>query len=138
MRSFSILQMGRGSALNKRLFASFLLYHKTCDYFKTKSRKDVIRFQICAPSLLIHHLFFFFFLYSIFIKTYSAFGHFTISNVEININKLRAYVFLLFSVIFVIKCFSVLHFHITLYPYSTQATNRPNRHELIFLIRGDS
>ena len=26
MRSFSILQMGRGSALNKRLFASFLLY----------------------------------------------------------------------------------------------------------------
>ena len=27
MRSFSILQMGRGSALNKRLFAKFLLYH---------------------------------------------------------------------------------------------------------------
>ena len=29
MQSFSILQMGRGSALNKRLFASFLLYHST-------------------------------------------------------------------------------------------------------------
>ena len=27
MQSFSILQMGRGSALNKRLFASFLLYY---------------------------------------------------------------------------------------------------------------
>ena len=27
MQSFSILQMGRGCALNKRLFASFLLYH---------------------------------------------------------------------------------------------------------------
>ena len=27
MQSFSILQIGRGSALNKRLFASFLLYH---------------------------------------------------------------------------------------------------------------
>ena len=27
MQSFSILQMGRGSALNKRLFASLLLYH---------------------------------------------------------------------------------------------------------------
>ena len=26
MQSFFILQMGRGSALNKRLFASFLLY----------------------------------------------------------------------------------------------------------------
>ena len=27
MQSVSILQMERGSALNKRLFASFLLYH---------------------------------------------------------------------------------------------------------------
>ena len=32
MQSFSILQMGRGSALNKRLFACFLLYHYTLSY----------------------------------------------------------------------------------------------------------
>ena len=33
MQPFSILQMGRGSALNKRLFASFLLYQEGNNHY---------------------------------------------------------------------------------------------------------
>ena len=67
MRSFSILQMGRGSALNKRLFASFLLYHDTTILFMSYS---------------------FTYLYAISIMIIKIFGHVTkMSTLKTNLRK---------------------------------------------------
>ena len=68
MQSFSILQMGRGSALNKRFFASFLLYHKINCLEQSKDEMRVI-LEVDPPI--------FFYVFSL------------ISYVNININKLK-------------------------------------------------